>query len=103
MEKKWTICVEDGEVTVGKLGSEKGTIQWDEQYEDARITMEENCTHGCYAITCGISGWFVHTAYFSKYPDAIMAYKRMKEEIEHLCNVDDTNKTEEIGIFINRW
>lgn len=56
----------DGGSTIGIVGSEDGTIVADDEHAaGARITLEANCAHAPFAITCGIYGWFFHTAYAS--------------------------------------
>ena len=52
--------------TIGQIGSEKGIIIKDEEnINGARITIEKNCRSIPFAITLGIYGVMVHTAYFS--------------------------------------
>lgn len=48
--------------TIGRKGSENGTILKDEEYNDlCRITLEKCSRY--YAVTCGIYGELVHTAF----------------------------------------
>ena len=49
-------------ITIGRKGSENGTILKDEEYNDlCRITLEKCSRY--YAVTCGIYGELVHTAF----------------------------------------
>lgn len=67
--------------TVGAIGNEGGEIVKDEELSScARITLEE-LPKGHYAVTCGIYGAMVHTAYFGK-EDAFSKYEEMKSDIE---------------------
>ena len=78
----WTPC-ENGS-TIGAAGSEGGVILRDEEHEmGARITLEES-SDPPFAITCGIYGVMVHTAFAAAEIEATDAYDAMKAEIEAL-------------------
>ena len=63
----------------GISGSEGGIILLDEEYKGAcRITLEKCPRY--YAITCGIYGEMVHTAFCSK-EDSFEKYEAMKSEL----------------------
>ena len=58
--KKW-ISYKAGS-SIGGLGSENGTILYDEEFDGGcRITMEKCPRY--YAITCGVYGAMVHTVF----------------------------------------
>lgn len=88
--------------TVGTNGSEEGIIISDEEFNGARITLEKECRHIPFAITCGIDGWMVHTCYFSEHDKAEKQYKLIKGELEKIVNQipneGDLNKKEKIEL-----
>ena len=75
--------------TLGKVGSEGGSIIREERHTDgARICLERLSKRRflrspivSYAITCGIFGWMVHTRFFDTAEDASVDYEAMKSEI----------------------
>jgi hypothetical protein len=70
--------------TIGKIGSEGGTIlRDDEQPDGSRITLERD-GHAPWSITCGILGVMVHTCFFSTEEQATTAYQDMQAAIERL-------------------
>jgi hypothetical protein len=72
--------------TLGKTGSEEGTVVRDEEYSlGARITLERDC---------GIYGWMLHTRYFSSQFEAEGQYEAMKSALAMLLEVAE--KTAEI-------
>ena len=89
--------------TIGTIGSEDGIIVKDEQYrEQCRITLEK--CEKYYAITCGIYGAFVHTAFCDEEKSEIK-YETMKQELQDFM---DENKTEDeedefYNYFINKY
>ena len=76
--------------TIGQLGSENGVIIKDEEYSDScRITLERCPKY--YAITCGIYGAMVHTAFSDK-----SSYKKMYDDMKHdLQEFIDSNTSSE--------
>jgi hypothetical protein len=81
--------------TLGKTGSEEGTVVRDEEYSlGARITLERDCRYPPFAITCGIYGWMLHTRYFSSQFEAEGQYEAMKSALAMLLEVAE--KTAEI-------
>ena len=81
----WTAC--EGGSTIGKAGSEGGHIQRDEEHErGARLTLEEVGTPP-FAITCGIYGVMVHTAFAASEIEAADAYAAMKADLEALFDL----------------
>jgi hypothetical protein len=78
----WNPC-ENGSTT----GSEGGVILRDEEHDaGARITLEE-CGHPPFAITCGIYGVMVHTAFAASEVEANDACDAMKADIEMLLDL----------------
>lgn len=72
--------------TIGTTGSENGEIVQDIEYNNAaRITVE--CCERYYAITVGIYGAMVHTAFCNggEYPEWV---RNMKEDIEDFLSGD---------------
>ena len=83
-------------LTAGEHGSEGGVILRDETYRNqSRITLED-CGGHC-AITCGIYGAFVHTAYCGK-TDGMQQYTAMKTELQRFLQTD-TTADEEIAFY----
>lgn len=67
------------------IGSEGGVVLLDEEYEKlCRITLEY-CQH-YYAITCGVYGDMVHTAFCDK-TNYLEKYISMKKELQKF--IDD--------------
>ena len=84
-------------ITIGQLGSENGIIIEDEEYSDScRITLER-CKH-YYAITCGIYGGMVHTAFCSEEKCKQM-YSHMKRDLQSFIIDSDTTYEEEIAFY----
>lgn len=81
----WTAC--EGGSTIGRSGSEGGRIRCDEEHElGARITLEE-VGNPPFAITCGIYGVMVHTAFAADAVEADDAYAAMKADMEALFDL----------------
>lgn len=87
----WKTCLEGA--TIGTLGSEEGVIVYDEEYgSECRITLE-NCKE-YYAITCGIYGLMMHTA-FAGEDDFQSKYDLMKKELQEFLDKETTEEEEE--------
>lgn len=72
--------------TVGSHGSENGEILADEEYKNAcRITLEKCKEY--YAITGGIYGGMVHTA-FCGAEDFQQMYNAMKKDLQEFIDTD---------------
>lgn len=81
--------------TLGRAGSEEGTIMRDEEYSlGARISLERGCRVAPFAITCGIYCWMMHTRFFSSQYEAETQYQAMKSALALLLEVAE--KTAEI-------
>lgn len=82
----------DSGKTIGTVGSEGGTIIRDEEYRhSARITLEK-MKDGC-AVTVGVYGAFVHTAWFDG-SEADGKYGQMKNELTDFFNTETTEDEE---------
>ena len=78
--------------TAGTTGSEKGIIILDEEYSGAcRITLERCKNY--YAITCGVYGGMVHTA-FCAAENANKVYDQMKSELQEFIDKETTDEEE---------
>ena len=71
--------------TIGEVGSEWGVIVADESYDDGtRITLERSTRLAPFAITCGLSGWLVHTRFFEFEAEARSQFDAMKEALARM-------------------
>lgn len=93
----------DNGYTYGAHGSEGGSIVKDEELDNsARITLEE-LSKGHYAVTCGIYGTMVHTAWFDE-ENAFSKYEQMKSDIEAMLSTEDEDEFYRlIDEFIDRY
>ena len=96
--------------TVGKRGSEGGTILRDEEHGDgARITLERETLHNIpFGINCGIYGWMVHTRFFADEASALEAYEQMKSSIGAILAMltheeDSDTVSEAIDEFVEKY
>ena len=77
----------------GETGSENGIIIADEEYRNAcRITLEKCERH--YAITCGVYGAMVHTAFTDSVHFQGM-YDNMKKESQEFLDKNTSIEEEE--------
>ena len=77
-----------GGSSIGKVGSEGGTIEEDEEYDGAaRITLERSTRFAPFAITCGVNGWMVHTRFFEQDREARVEFDAMKTALEQIVVV----------------
>ena len=80
----------------GNVGSEGGEILSDEEYKNAcRITLEK--CEKYYAITCGVYGAMVHTA-FSDVNHYQKKYEAMKRDLQDFID-KDTSYDEEFAFY----
>lgn len=85
--------------TIGSNGSENGVIVADEEYNGkCRITLEKCKKY--YAITCGVYGSMVHTA-FSDGCDYQQIYEAMKKDLQEFVD-KDTSYDEKLA-FCNEF
>ena len=90
----WQILEEE----LGTRGSEHGIIIRDEEYDHScRITLEKCPEY--YAVTCGIYGSMVHTAFFDE-NDYEAKYEAMKQELqEFVDHLDDLTYDEHSDFY----
>jgi len=89
--------------SIGGIGSERGTIVQDEEDADgARITLEEAGT-APFAITCGIYGVMVLTAFFSSREEAENAFETMKNELDEILKLDGDAVDARCNAFLEKW
>ena len=89
--------------TIGKIGSENGTIITDEEYKNScRITMETSGDTAPFSITCGVYGLMCHTTFSKSEIDAKCKYENMKQELQSFIdsNDDEYNWCED---FTSKW
>lgn len=78
----------DGD-TIGSVGSENGVILRDEEYDgECRITLEKCSRY--YAITCGIYGEMVHTA-FCDPEEGNAVFDAMKDDLANFLSEEHTD------------
>jgi hypothetical protein len=83
----------DSGKTVGTHGSEDGVIIFDEEHTSgACITLEQGGRTATWAITCGIYGTFMHTAFASSEAEGRTKYSAMKPDLEGIMNEADDEK-----------
>lgn len=94
----------NGGSTLGERGSEDGIIRCDESFPlGARITLEEGGNLP-WAITCGISGFMVHTAFASTEEEGVQKYEAMKTELaEILERVEAAPSEDEAEDMLVSW
>ena len=89
--------------TIGTMGSESGVVLKDEEYKDScRITLEK-CER-YYAITCGVYGAMVHTAFCDE-KESEGKYEAMKKDLQDFID-KDTTEDEELEFydeFVNKY
>lgn len=97
--KRW-LPSESG-TTIGTIGSENGKIILDEEHtEGARITLEKD-GHAPWGITCGMYGYFCHTAFASSEEEALAKYESMKLDIvDILQECEEQRQIELIDNFV---
>lgn len=78
----------DNGKTIGTRGTDAGQIVQDEEHSSgARITLEKQCKHAPFSITCGIYGWMVHTRFLADQRTAEDEYTKMKAEIVRVLDL----------------
>ncbi len=85
----WIDC--DNGANIGDIGSENGIIIQDEEYKSCcRITLEK--CEKYYAITCGVYGAMVHTAFCGDNFSTV--YENMKKDLSSFIDKETTNDEE---------
>ena len=81
------IAFDDGK-SLGKSGSEGGTVRRDEEHDlGARITLEEGGSVAPWSITCGIYGWMFHTRFFGSEEEGNREFDEMKVGLEEVLAI----------------
>lgn len=97
---------EDGK-TISAQGSENGIIIKDEEHDNgAHITLERDCGNIPYAITCGIYGFMVHTAFASNHEEAEKKYENMKNDLQVVMeneNIDEDALSDWAAAFTTKY
>ena len=81
------------EEEIGKRGSEGGVILRDEEYDQSCRTTLERCPK-YYAVTCGVYGSMVHTAFFGE-NEYETRYEEMKRDLQQFIDRVDGMADEE--------
>ncbi len=82
----------EGGRTLGEHGSEGGIILCDEAHEaGARITLEQPGWSAPFAVTCGIYGLFVHTAFAQDKATAVGKYEAMKQQLDEIIALPEAD------------
>lgn len=69
-------------LTIGTSGSEGGVILRDEEHPlGARITLERVGGDGRHAVTCGVYGLMLHTAFADGEAAGVALYGTMRERL----------------------
>lgn len=88
----------------GDTGSEGGAVLADEEYKgECRITLEKCQRY--HAITCGVYGDMVHTAFFGE-RDAYAKYEEMKKDLQKFIDesIDDSHaRCEFYEVFTGKY
>ena len=76
-----------GGATLGGVGTEGGSVYVDEEHPTLglRLTLEGDAARDFWAVTCGVSGWMVHTRFFSTEAQARAALEEMRPALEALA------------------
>lgn len=81
--------VDDG-ATIGTAGSEGGAIVRDDEHPlGSRITLERCGGSPPFAVTCGIYGSMVHTAFATTEAEASAMYEAMRDRLSELLTMAD--------------
>ena len=74
--------------SIGKIGSESGSIILDDEHPmGARITIERDGHTAPFSITCGVYGWMVHTRFFGTEAEARQECAAMKVALAEIVDV----------------
>ncbi len=76
-----------GGSTLGTPGSQGGTIVRDEAWaEHCQLTQEQDASRDFHALTCSVSGWLLHSRFFSTAAEADAAFEEMKPALVELVS-----------------
>ena len=94
----------EGGHTVGRHGTEGGLILRDEEHRaGARITLEEGAIKAPFAVTCGIYGMFVHTAFAPDEAAGAEKYEAMKGRLVEIISLPDRDVTAHLRAFTDAF
>lgn len=94
----------EGGSTVGRHGTEGGLILRDEEHRaGARITLEEGSIKAPFAVTCGIYGMFVHTAFAPDETAGEEKYEAMKGRLVELISLPDRDVSAHVRAFVGAF
>lgn len=86
--EKWRVFY--GGATVGEAGSEGGLIVADEEHANgARITLEQGGRNAPWAITCGVYGSFLHTAFAASEDEGRVKFAGMRRDLAAILRETD--------------
>ncbi len=90
---------------IGKKGSEGGIVLRDEEYDNSCRATLEKCSE-CYAVTCGVYGCMVHTAFFGE-EEFETKYEAMQQElqnfVDHMDEMSSKERSDFYGSFCDRY
>ena len=86
---------------IGNKGTEGGIVINDEEYDNSCRIVLEKCKD-YYAVTCGIYGSMVHTAFFGQ-EDYEEKYGTMKQELEESVDRMDVMSDDERSQFYEQF
>lgn len=100
---EWTPI--DSGATIGTEGSEKGVILRDDEHPlGSRITLERGGGTAPFAVTCGIYGSMVHTAFADNESEASTLYEAMRDRLSELVSMpadDEKSYYDALDRFVN--
>jgi hypothetical protein len=83
----------DGGATIGTGGSEGGVTLRDEEHPlGSRITLERGGGTAPFAVTCGIYGSMVHTAFAATEAEATAQFEAMRDRLSELLAMPDDDR-----------
>ena len=96
--------VESGH-TVGLHGTEGGIILRDEEHgAGARITLERGSHVAPFAVTCGVYGVFMHTAFAADETEGRRKYEAMREGLIEIMSLPDPGEVMgRVGAFVEAF
>lgn len=95
----------DNGASIGSKGSEDGIIVLDEEHINcARVTLERDGCTAPWTITCGIYGFFFHTAFASSETEGRMKYEHMREDLVKIMQEkDEACQNQKVHDFVNKY
>lgn len=86
-------------------GTEGGIVLRDEEYDSSCRVTSEKCPN-YYAVTCGVYGSMVHTAFFdeSEYEEKYEAMKQeLQDFVDQMDDMDIDQRSDFHGSFCDRY